>query len=151
MSVLKNKRGESKAEFVNVANQIYVQTLHFLTRLSNRYARLIASDIAHLASEVVNQSEMANSIFPAGDERKAMREYHLTEARAALMALDVQLSHCYNLLTQNPCGCFETSSKKPLGAAEAQRRLDKMSENLGCLIDSENRLLNQVMRSDKKR
>lgn len=31
MSVLKSKRTESKAEFVNTANQIYVEALNFLT------------------------------------------------------------------------------------------------------------------------
>ena len=62
MSVLKAKRTTSKAEFVNTANQLYVETLNFLTRLSARYSRLIAEDIAHLAGGVVDQAEMANSI-----------------------------------------------------------------------------------------
>ena len=39
MSVLKQKRAVSKAEFINVAYQIHVETLNFLTRLSARYAR----------------------------------------------------------------------------------------------------------------
>ena len=52
MSVLKAKRTTSKAEFVNTANQLYVETLNFLTRLSARYSRLIAEDIAHLAGGV---------------------------------------------------------------------------------------------------
>ena len=34
MSVLKEKRTVSKAEYVNTANQIYVETVGFLTRLS---------------------------------------------------------------------------------------------------------------------
>ena len=54
MSVLKAKRTTSKAEFVNTANQLYVETLNFLTRLSARYSRLIAEDIAHLAGGVVD-------------------------------------------------------------------------------------------------
>lgn len=33
MSVLKEKRTVSKAEYVNTANQIYVETVGFLTRL----------------------------------------------------------------------------------------------------------------------
>lgn len=37
MSVLKQKRTTSKAEFINTANQIYVETLNFLTRLSARF------------------------------------------------------------------------------------------------------------------
>ena len=34
MSVLKARRTTSKAEYVNTANQIYVETLNFLTRMS---------------------------------------------------------------------------------------------------------------------
>ena len=34
MSVLKQKRTTSKAEFINTAYQIYVETLNFLTRLN---------------------------------------------------------------------------------------------------------------------
>ena len=44
VSVLKNKRRESKAEFVNTANSIYVETLAFLTRFSARYAQLQGAD-----------------------------------------------------------------------------------------------------------
>ena len=64
MSVLKAKRTVSKAEFVNTANQIYVETLNFLTRMSARYARLLAEPVAKLAGEVVDHCEKANSIFP---------------------------------------------------------------------------------------
>ena len=46
MSVLKDKRTTSKAEYVNVANQIYVKTVDFLSRVSPRYSRLIAADTA---------------------------------------------------------------------------------------------------------
>ena len=52
MSVLKQKRTTSKAEFINTANQIYVETLNFLTRLSARYSRLIAEPVAKLAGEI---------------------------------------------------------------------------------------------------
>jgi len=151
MSVLRNKRSESRAEFVNTANQIYLETLHFLTRLSNRYSRLIAQDIMHLASEVLDHCEKANSIYPSGDERKAMRATHILEARASLSALDIHLSHCYAIMMQNPNGCIETTSGRPLKAGEAKIKLDKMSESLGCLIDTENNLLSKVLKSDKDR
>ena len=55
MSVLKQKRTTSKAEFINTANQIYVETINFLTRLSARYSRLIAEPIAKLAGEIIDQ------------------------------------------------------------------------------------------------
>lgn len=151
MSVLKSKRTESKAEFVNTANEIYTRTIAFLTRLSARYSRLLASDVARLASEVVDNAEKANSIYPSDDERRRLREAHLIEARASLMALDVHLAHCYSIMILNPEGCFETSSGKQVKASDASKRLDNMSQTLGELIDKENALLTGVLKNDKKK
>ena len=72
MSVLKQKRTTSKAEFINTANQIYVETLNFLTRLSARYSRLIAEPVAKLAGEIIDHAEKANSIFPSDNQRIEM-------------------------------------------------------------------------------
>lgn len=123
MSVLKQKRTTSKAEFINTANQIYVETLNFLTRLSARYSRLIAEPVAKLAGEVIDHAEKANSIFPSDPQRIEMRKAHLLEARASLMALDVRLTHCYLILNQNPEGAF-TNSKG--GAVKRARRKLKL-------------------------
>ena len=114
MSVLKSKRTESKAEYVNVANAIYIETINFLTRISARYSRLIAEPVAKLAGEVIDHAEKANSIYPSDDQRRQLRKAHLLEARASLMALDVRLTHCYLIMTQNPQGCFTTPSGKYL-------------------------------------
>ena len=57
------------------------------------------------------------------------------------MALDVRLTHCYLIMTQNPQGCFTTSSGKSVDAKKATERLDKMAQKLGELIDKENDLL----------
>lgn len=141
MSVLKQKRTTSKAEFVNTANEIYVETLNFLTRISARYSRLLAEPVAKLAGEVIDYAEKANSIYPSSEQRKALRRAHLLEARASLMALDVRLTHCYLVMNQNPEGCFTTAKGKTVGAAEATEKLDKMAQSLGELIDQENELL----------
>lgn len=142
MSVLKAKRTTSKAEFVNKANTIYTETLGFLTRLSARYSRLLAEPTAKLAGEVIDHAEKANSIFPKGEVNIRLRREHLLEARASLMALDVRLTHCYIILSQNPQGAFTTDSKgKNLPPAEASEKLDRMAQSLGELIDEENELL----------
>lgn len=111
MSVLKAKRTTSKAEFVNKANEIYVETLNFLTRMSARYSRILAEPVALLAGEVIDHAEKANSIFPSDAQRIELRKAHLIEARASLMALDVRLTHCYMVMSQNPQGAFTTDSK----------------------------------------
>ena len=74
MSVLKAHRSESKAEFVNVANKIYIQTIAFLSRLSSRYSRLVSKSVSELASEVVDHAEKANSIYPSDAARKELRK-----------------------------------------------------------------------------
>ena len=141
MSVLKSKRTTSKAEFVNTAHQIFVETLGFLTRLSARYSRLLAEPTAKLAGEVIDHAEKANSIFPSDLQRVELRKAHLLEARASLMALDVRLTHCYTLMSQNPQGCFTDGKGKSLPPSEAIEKLDRMAQSLGEKIDQENELL----------
>jgi len=151
MSVLKVHRSESKAEFVNSANKIYVQTINFLSRLSSRYSRLVADPVSGLAAEVLDHAEKANSIYPSDDMRKALRKEHLLEARASLMALDVHLSHCYELMLQNPSGCFSDSKGSSVNSTKAKQKLEHMAQELGELIDAENNLLTSVLKSDKGR
>lgn len=151
MSVLKAHRSESKAEFVNAANKIYVQTINFLSRLSTRYSRLMATQVANLVTEVLDHVEKANSIYPSDETRKELRKTHLLEARASLMALDVHLAHCYELMMTNPAGCFTTGSGNSVSASDAKRKLDHMAQELGELIDRENTLLTNVLKSDKSR
>ena len=141
MSVLKSKRTTSKAEFVNTAHQIFVETLGFLTRLSARYSRLLAEPTAKLAGEVIDHAEKANSIFPSDLQRVELRKAHLLEARASLMALDVGLTHRDTLMSQNPQGCFTDGQGKSLPPSEAMDKLDRMAQSLGEKIDQENELL----------
>lgn len=154
MSVLLSKRTVSGADFVNVANQIYVETLAFLTRLSARYSRLVAEPTAQLAGEVKDHAEKANSIFPAGAQlelRVKLRTEHLLEARASLMALDSRLTDCYLVMMQNPEGCFTTSKGKTVGPKEAVEKLDAMAQSLGEKIDEENDLLKGQIESMGKK
>lgn len=128
-----------------------METLGFLSRLSNRYQRLIARDIIELASKVLDNCEEAQAIFPKDEIRKELRYKHLLEARAALMALDVHMSHVYELMLNNPQGCFMDSKGNSLPPSEAEKRLEKMAQSLGEKIDSENNLIQKVISSDKER
>ena len=141
MSVLKQKRAVSKAEFINVARQIYIETLNFLTRLSARYSRLVAEPVAKLAGEVIDHCEKANSIYPSDVQRIELRKAHLLEARAYLMALDVRLTLRYDVMNQNPEGAFTNSKGATVDSRKAVEKLDKMAQSLGDLIDRENELL----------
>lgn len=151
MSVLKSRRSESRAEFVNTAHSIFKETLCFVSKLSAKYSRLLSAHIIELASSVLSETEKANSIYPSDEIKKQHREVHLIEARASLMALDIQLANCYDILMLNPQGCFETANKKAVGVTTAKEKLNKMSERLGGLIDKENSLITTVLKSDKNR
>ena len=150
MSVLKNKRRESKALFVNVANDICNETVTFMSKLSARYSRLIASNVMKLASEVADNCEKGNSIFPSDTVRKELREKHFLEARASLMALDVCLSRVYSILMLNPQGSFTTSAGNTVKSDEAVKKLDRMAQSLGEKIDDLNRMLTELLKSDKQ-
>ncbi len=67
------------------------------------------------------------------------------------MALDVHLSHCYEIMMTNPAGCFTTASGREVGSSDAKRKLEHMAQELGELIDKENGLLTNVLKSDKGR
>lgn len=150
MSVLKNKRQKSKVEYVNTANEIYTRTLAFLTRLSARYSRVLTERTAYLASGVLDHAVMANEIYPSSENRIELRESHLLEARAALAALDVHLAHCYEVMIQNPEGCFQNKNGNQVERYDAIHKLDSMAQVLGELIDKENALLTGVLKTDKK-
>lgn len=147
MSVLKDKRTVSKADFINVAHQIFVETMAFLTRLSARYSRLLAEPTAKLAGEVLDEAEKANSIYPSDEQRIRLRKAHLLEARASLMALDVRLALCYEVIMQNPQGAFTNSAGQNVPPGKAEDKLEKMSQSLGELIDRENDLIKGALDS----
>ena len=115
MSVLKSKRRTSKAEFVNTANSIFLETVNFLTRLSARYSRIIAEPTAKIAMDVRDRARRA-------------------------------LGDVYQILILNPEGCFTTSTGKTVDASTASKKLDKMAQHLGDLIDRERELLAGALR-----
>lgn len=153
MSVLKRRRLESKANYLNYANEICDATVELLARLSPRYGRVLTEAASRLAHAVVDEVEIANSIYPSPSDaqRKEQRKYHLLEARGALRALDVELGRCYRVLLKNPKGAFQKASGKSVSADDAERILENLAENVGTLIDLEDAAISGVLESDRKR
>jgi hypothetical protein len=147
MSVLSRCREISKVAFVYNAWNIYMDTVGFLTRLSNRYSRILATDVLHNAHEVLSHANMANTYFPNSKDHIEKRRCHLEEARGYLDSLELDLSFCYTLMQRNPQGCFTSSNGKTLSSKEATRKLDKICTSLGNLIDDEKRLLAGTIKS----
>lgn len=151
MSILKEKRTVSKAEYVNTANQIYVETVGFFDAAFRPLFPADCRGTAQLAGEVMDHTEKANKIYPSDEQRKAQRKAHLLEALASLSALDVRLTHAYLVMYQNPQGCFTAPSGKTVPPKEAMDKLDRMAQSLGELIDREDTLLRNILESDRKR
>ena len=51
----------------------------------------------------------------------------------------------------NPAGCFTKSNGDNVGSSDAKKKLEHMSQELGELIDAENTMLTNVLKSDKGR
>ena len=150
MSVLKARRRESAAEYVNSACKVFEGTLWFLSRLSNRYQRLLAADTMKLASETLDHCEKANNIRVTDDVTYGLRREHLAEAVSSVMALDVHLSYIWELLMENPQGAFTNTKGQTRPPAEAIGILDKMAASLGEEIDKVKNLTRKVIESDKR-
>ncbi len=152
MSVLLNKRSESKAKYVTTAYEIYDETIKFLVRLSARYSRLVAPETANLAGDLIDCCEQANSIYPAGhhfEMKMEERTKYLITAKARLRALDVRLLTCYRQLMKNPKGAFDKSENVDVEGAIA--RIEHMADTLGKLIAKEEDILQGVIDSDSRR
>lgn len=149
MSVLKTQRTQSKAEYLNMAVNIYVDTIQFLSKLSSRYSRLMAEDIMHIASDIVMNCEKANTIYPSDEQRAELRKQHLLEAKGSLSALDVHLAICYEILMRNPQGCFTDKNGKTISSDEAKEKIEKMAQAIGKMIDDENNMLKSLLSKNK--
>ena len=151
MSVLKSQQSKSKAEFVNVADDIFSETLGFMARLSNRYQRLLARDTMNLASKVLDHAEMAQNIFIHDEQTYTLRRGHVLECRASLMALDVHMCHVWRTMMKNPQGCFTNTKGQTKSPSEAIEILDKMAVSLGEKIDQEKNMLTSLLQADRKK
>ena len=149
MSVLKVNRSTSKTEFVNTAMDLVDASLSFVTRLSNRYSRLLAPAVMEAAFKLSIFVEIANSIFPNTEERLETRKKYLLLARGYTKALDVIMLHCYRIACMNPQGCFTDSRGNTIDSTKARDRLDKMADTVGDLIDREIALLTGTLDKSK--
>lgn len=151
MSIRLRDRKESKVQFITTAIDIECKTIAFILRMSKKYRDFFAESIGKLVIDLVSNCEMANSIFPNSEERIAVREKHLLEAKGALSALDVQLRFCYDIISENPAYGFESSNGNPVEKGNASQKLNKIAETLGGLIVDEMKLIDGVIKSDKEK
>lgn len=149
MSVLANHRTTSKAQFITDAISLQVNVLEFLSKLSNRYGRLLAPHIVELTQRIVSNLESANKVFPDSPDKLRFRNLRFSSALGHLSALDVQLTICYDVLMQNPQGAFRDGSNRSVPASVAIERLDNLCVTVGTLMDSLETEIKGVIVADK--
>lgn len=151
MSVLKSKRNESTAEYVNVADNIFAYTLWFCTKLSVRFQRPLGDRIMELAGNIIKYAEMANNIRISDEVTFKVRREYLLKARSSVMALDVFMYYVWHALMKNPQGCFTNSKGNTKTPKEAIETLDKMADKLGADIDEFRNKVTTLLDTDKQK
>lgn len=92
MSVLKSKRGESSAQFLETARELEIYTIHQCVKFPKRYTFFITAEIVRLSQEVLNGVKSANSIYPTNSIEAQLRRNHFIEAYCGLQNMISQLS-----------------------------------------------------------
>lgn len=151
MSVLKNKRTTSKMEYVTNGYAIEKYSLDFTRRLSTKNARIFQGPVQRLAMLQSDLAYIANEIYPTNRAEHQVRRVLLGLSMATLHALDKRMADVYEILMVNPSEAFNRQNGKPIPKAEAERILDKLAEQLGAMIDTQDALIKGVRDSDKER
>lgn len=131
MSVLKSKRGESSAQFLETARELELYTLRQCVKFPKRYTFFITNEIVRLSQEVLNGVKSANSIYPTNPIEAQLRRNYFIEAYCSLQNLISQLSIAKELFGT----IFEA----------------KIWTNWLDLIESEAKMITAIKKSDKER
>ncbi|MDD3337826.1 MAG: hypothetical protein PHS82_03105 [Lachnospiraceae bacterium] len=151
MSVLKNKRSVSSMQYVANAYHIESMVFDFVKRLSAQNQRILQGPSCKLASLQADAVYIANEIYPTNAVEYQIRRALLALSKATLHALDKRMSDVYGILIQNPQGAFCRKNGKPVSPKDAEAILNRMAEELGCMIDAQDKLIKGVRDKDKER
>lgn len=138
-------------EYVTNGYAIEKYSLDFTKRLSTKNARIFQEPITRLAMLQADAAYIANEIYPTNRAEYQLRRMLLGVSMATLHALDKRMADVYEILNVNPSDAFNRQNGKPIPKAEAQRILDKLAEELGVMIDTQDALIKGVRDSDKER
>ena len=151
MSVLKSKRTTSKMEYVTNGYNIEKCSLDFTKRLSTKNARIFQEPVKRLAMLQADTAYISNEIFPTNLAEYQLRRILHGVSMATLHALDKRMADVYEILMVDPSSAFNRQNGKPIPKDEAIRILDKLAEELGVMIDTQDTLLKGIRDSDKIR
>ena len=138
-------------EYVTNGYAIEKYSIDFTKRLSTKSARLYQQPVTRLAMLQSDLAYMANEIYPTNRAEYQVRRSLLGVSTAILHVLDKRMADVYENLMVNPSDAFNRQNGKPIPKAEAIKILDKLSYDLGTMIDKQDSLLKGVRDSDKER
>ncbi|MBQ9229091.1 MAG: hypothetical protein IJ680_03500 [Paludibacteraceae bacterium] len=97
MSVIKSKRNQSSAQFLETALQIQQYTLRQCVKFPKRYTFLFTQNLTTTATNACTQVKKGNSIFPANKHEAQLRRDCFLQAYAELQALVSLISTAYDM------------------------------------------------------
>ncbi len=130
MSVLKNMRGESGAEFLNMADKIEIYTIEQCSRVPRRFNHTITNKIINLAIDCHCYLKSANSIYPRNAHEAQMRRDLLQQAINCVENLGSQVHTLYRITDKISIDSLERWAE---------------------LLDYEHKLIRGLMRKDAER
>lgn len=135
MSVIKEKRGEAKTQFLDSARELEEYTIKQCRRFPKAFTFIITNDLVRYAKGVYEEVIAANTYFPTDHEEYEARKNHINEALVHLRQLDSQLVVARGVIKH-------TDKNKKIE--------DSCWENWGRMINEEYRLLTALKKSDKE-
>lgn len=136
MSVNKNERKESTAQFLDDMNELYRYTVAICMKCPKRWERFLTGKISDEITSALVSVKLGNNIFPQNLHEYQTRKDHFTEAIGRLKSLSTMIDVL-----------FEYSK----GDNESPPVTFKTIETWANMVNHEIKLLTGLKESDKKR
>lgn len=97
MSVIKNKRNESKMQFLETANEIHLFTIKQAVKFPKKYTFYVSQKLSDCACAGHAYVKRGNSIYPTNAHEVQLRRDYFLHAYAEFQNLISQINIAYNL------------------------------------------------------
>lgn len=134
MGVRVDQRGLSQAQYCYNCYKIYSKANDFMSRFSYRYY-FLTSGLSTTLSLMLTYARTADGMYQKkSPESKLIRKQSLLQLYGALESLDSQFTYIVKTLLESPQDVFTTINGAKVSKSDALRKIDNMSDELGCLI-----------------
>ena len=138
MSVLKVNRNTSSMQFITNVRSLNADIIRFVLKLGNKYTRIMEETLVNNANNLLDCVLAANDIRAIDDVTYEARRSKFKEAKHIVDVLTVQLGIVLDLSLNNDPN-------------DKVKNVENLCQSLGEQLDTELKLLNGIMASDKDR